>query len=397
MCLDSEPTCSLSLAGTRMTIAQNSIEAGSLTDLFLALQHGRLQDTSVASKLCQLKRRQQHALLASLQQNSEPPILIELENQCEAIFQEFAPLAKTVVQYKLFRHLSEEVDQRTLAQRLSVLAGTDSADEILHRIGEFITNHNKPIPEVRKSLSGIESSYSHEIADVVSQVALNPPSKILDGISTKSGETQALVERFKKIEQGVEQDMRDLDTSDLERSIYEYLGEKDAKSRDNNDFYPTVPLLTKPRELDYYSHTPLQIERLESRFRGWFFYQAFTENQLGGVIYPHQSTTFTRLVNPWIASDELTKQEQTYSAHWNEALFYDYVIGQLFDRAQGNLELKKITCPLCYVSTARCGGDSCSYRPRIARINRSLHELVASLRRSPELDQVNDRTAPICK
>jgi hypothetical protein len=118
----------------------------------------------------------------------------------------------------------------------------------------------------------------------------------------------------------------------------------------------------------------------EVRLRGWALYRLFRQARYGGVIYPHATGDTAHLVNPWVDSATVDESVGSYRRLWREALFYDGLLGQVFEQVASGSERTPLRCPLCAVSVAHCGGETCGRRTTVARANRQLHELVSRLR-----------------
>ncbi|MFC6954818.1 hypothetical protein [Halorubellus litoreus] len=100
--------------------------------------------------------------------------------------------------------------------------------------------------------------------------------------------------------------------------------------------------------------------------QAWLFAQAYEAAGFGAVLYQRRGGDPNWLVSPYVASDAVHGGE-SYAAVWERAFVTDRLTARLLDRAadigRGN---ERLTCPLCALSTDRCGGDDCAFADQLA-------------------------------
>lgn len=113
--------------------------------------------------------------------------------------------------------------------------------------------------------------------------------------------------------------------------------------------------------------------------QAWLFAQAYEAARFGAVLYQRRGGDPNWLVSPYVASDAV-RDGESYAAVWERAFVTDRLTARLFDRAAdtGHGD-ERLTCPLCALSTDRCGGDGCAFADQLAAFRDRASLLVDAL------------------
>jgi hypothetical protein len=114
--------------------------------------------------------------------------------------------------------------------------------------------------------------------------------------------------------------------------------------------------------------------------KAWLMAQSFEAGGFGAVVYQRRGGDPNWLVSPYVADDAVHDGE-SYAAVWERAFVTDRLTTRLLDRAadtgRGN---ERLSCPLCALSSDRCGGDDCAIADQLATTRERAPALVDAIR-----------------
>ena len=114
--------------------------------------------------------------------------------------------------------------------------------------------------------------------------------------------------------------------------------------------------------------------------QAWLFAQAYEAAGFGAVLHQRRGGDPNWLVSPYVASDAV-RDGESYAAVWERAFVTDRLTARLLDRAaDAGRGDEHLACPLCALSTDRCGGDECAFAEQLAAFRDRAPALVDAVR-----------------
>lgn len=381
----------IDLAGSRVWMNSDLDGSAVLPAVVYALEVSRYQQTSLVLELTRLDGRLRHVFgEITRQEPTEERIsdLVGLYRDRAQLCQWVRSLLAPGVCFGLGPYHEDEQFREHLASRLSLLSGVDDS-EAVYRTFDALRDLQAAVDvadEIWTEFARIDTAASERGVQVAVRALLNDPSNRSRseacGTEDVSERLRRKVERAANVLTGIpapqQWTTRDLYT-EVHRKVWDTEREQSGTA-DGQIRASARTLVTRPRNLEQATGSPeLAGHPGGISVRGWALYRLFRAARYGGVIYPHSSTESSHLVNPWV--DASTDDGTTaYREEWREALFSDALLERVFEQVNQGTKRRPLRCPLCDVSVAQCGGETCERRATVARLNRQLHELVSRLR-----------------
>ncbi|WP_246986892.1 hypothetical protein [Halorientalis marina] len=380
------------LAGSRVWIDGDCGEPSTLPAVMFGLEVSRHQQTSLVLELGRVESRLRSVFgEITRQEPTEDRVadLLALDQTRTQLCQWIRSLATPGACVGLRPYYEDEQFRERIASQLSALSGIDSTGAVYRELGglQDLRAATEGGDEIWTQLDRIDAATSDRGVQIAVRVLLNPPPNQVRTEGQRSGHAaERLRSRLKRAADLLVSvpSPRQWTTRDLYAEVHRELWDAEPDRRGTVDSHISASaraLVTRPRELEQVTGSPeLGGHPNEVRLRGWALYRLFRQARYGGVIYPHATGDTAHLVNPWVDSATVDESVGSYRRLWREALFYDGLLGQVFEQVASGSERTPLRCPLCAVSVAHCGGETCGRRTTVARANRQLHELVSRLR-----------------
>jgi len=384
------------LAGSRVWLDGNYNGSSVLSDALFGLEVSQYQQTALVLELTRLDGRRRSVFRKLGQQGLTDDRVSELAaldrdrtRLCQWIRSVTIPGACFGLRPY---HESDRLRDR-LASELSTLGGVDDSEEI-HRELDALRDLRASADvadEIWAQFERIDSETSERGVQIAVRALLNLPSDWRRDAAPRTEKvTEQLVTRIARVGNiltGIPSP-RQWATRDLYARVHRELwdAERDRDtSGDSHSESSARAVVTRPRQLEQVTGSPeLTGCPNDISVHGWILYRLFRQARYGGVVYPHPTGSETHLVNPWVDTSVTDERADAYRRLWRDALFDDALLGQVFEQVNNGPERTPLRCPLCAVSVAQCGGDTCDRRATIARHNRQLHQLVSRLRTADE-------------
>lgn len=344
---------------------------------------GQYSQTPVPHTLRSLTRRAEDVLFAleSVPLPDTATRLVSIETACRHLFDAFAPVVRTAIQWTLQHLFSDQDLIEWYAQKYAADNSDVSIADVEHLCDRIADASQRPYPAPKFGgiLTGIKQEYTDHVARLVARLALSPPVQTTsDGLPVaQQNQDIDLTQRARRLAETVDRifdTTADIDSTQLQTLLIE---ESDVPVTLQQDEAKESSLLALPHEeatAKRESRGTLRAELIGyPSGLAWLLDKTFTDGGFGGAVYTRQIGDPSWLINPWVA-DATVSAQTTYRQSLSRAIVGDHLLTHLFAGARqllekGNQALSSVECPLCHLSADCCGPGHCAFQRPISRFN----------------------------